>query len=59
MKKLYSLKEVADNLGVSRQYIWILIQLNKIKASKVGGRYIISQKEFDRIKVFINKRGVK
>ena len=59
MKKLYSLKEVADNLKVSRQYIWILIQLKKIKARKIGGRYIISQKEFDRIKVFINKKGGK
>jgi excisionase family DNA binding protein len=57
MKKFYSVSEIANIFGVSRQYIWMQIQLKKIKAKKIVGRYVISQTEFDRIKILKKIKG--
>ena len=45
MNKFYSISEIAKHLGVTRQYVWFLIQTGKIKAEKVGKCYIVGEKE--------------
>ncbi len=49
-KSLYSASELAEILGVSRQEIVRRIWRGFIKAEKVGHQYIITAKEFSRIK---------
>ena len=47
--KLYSVKEVADMLGVTYNTVWNRIQTEKIKAVKVGRVLRIEQQEVERI----------
>ena len=46
--KLLSIKQAADKLGKSRQYVWLLIKMGKLKARKVGSRYIVTQVQLDK-----------
>jgi excisionase family DNA binding protein len=48
-----SVSEAAKKLKVSRQYIWMLIQLGKLSAQKVVGRYIIPETEINQL---LNKK---
>ena len=45
-----SIQEAAEIFGVSRQTIWLWIQLKKLKAEKVGKTYVIADKEIARVK---------
>lgn len=55
--KLYSLKEVAEILGVTYNTVFNLIQNGQIKAVKVGRVLRISQEEVEKItKVGTDKR---
>jgi excisionase family DNA binding protein len=47
--KLYSLKEVAEMLGVTYNTVWNLINTDKIKAVKVGRVLRVEQSEVERI----------
>lgn len=47
--KMYSLKEVADMLGVTYNTVWNLVNTGKIKAVKVGRVLRVEQAEVDRI----------
>ncbi len=40
-KKYYSVKEIADLLGINRVTIFRWIKLGKLKAEMVGGSYIV------------------
>jgi len=42
-----STKEAAKEIGCSRQYVWILIKMKKLKAHKVGNAYIIYKKHVE------------
>ena len=44
-KDYYSLTEVAQKLGISRQAVHKKIKKNKLKAMKVGTTYIIGKEE--------------
>lgn len=46
--KLYSIQEAAELLGVSRSYVYLLKDMGKIKATKIGAQYVIAQEEIDR-----------
>ena len=39
--KLYSTQQAAKKLGISRQAVWLKIKAKKLKAKKVGGRYLV------------------
>lgn len=41
-KKIYSVKEIADLLGVTRVTVFRWIKSGKLKASKIGKTYIVS-----------------
>ncbi len=41
-KKIYTVKEVADLLGISRITVFRWIKSGKLKANMVGGSYVIS-----------------
>lgn len=41
-KKIFSVKDVAELLGVNRVTVFRWIQSGKVKASMVGGAYVIS-----------------
>jgi excisionase family DNA binding protein len=41
-KKMYSVKEVADLLGVSRVTVFRWIKSGKLKATMVGGAFVVS-----------------
>lgn len=45
-----SVREVADNLNVSRQYAWQLIKQGKLKAKQVGRSFIVTMAEFEEYK---------
>jgi len=49
-KDYYSLTEVAQRLGISRQAVHKRIKRNKLKAMKVGTTYIISKEEIEKLK---------
>lgn len=48
--KVYSMKEAAEELGVSRPYVYYLRDTGQIKAEKIGAQWTISQEEIDRYK---------
>ena len=48
VQKVYSIREAAGILGVSRNYVYLLIHMKRIKARKIGAQYTISQAEIDR-----------
>lgn len=48
--KVYSLKEAALLLGVSRAYVYHLKDMGRIKAEKIGAQWVISQEEIERYK---------
>lgn len=43
--KFYTLQEVADILRVTRQTIYNFVSEKKIKASKIGREYRVSEKD--------------
>lgn len=45
--KLLSIKQVADKLGYTRQYIWMLIKMSRLEAQKVGETYVISETDLN------------
>ena len=53
MTELLSVLEASKILKVSRQRVWALIKMRKLKAKKVVGRYVISRNELNK---FINQR---
>jgi excisionase family DNA binding protein len=46
--KVYSIKEAAKELGISRTWMYYLIQTKRIKSRKIGAQYTVSQAEIDR-----------
>ena len=44
-EKLYTLQEVADYLRVSRQTIYNYVTAKKLKASKIGKEYRVTEKD--------------
>jgi excisionase family DNA binding protein len=50
IKDYYSLTEVAQKLGISRQAVHKRIKKNKLKAVKVGTTYIIGKEEVKKMK---------
>lgn len=46
--KVYSIREAATELGVSRSWVYYLIQTRRIKARKIGAQYTITQGEIAR-----------
>jgi len=48
--KLYSIREAAELLGISRAYVYNLKDMGRIKVEKIGAQYVISQEEIDRYK---------
>ncbi|MDP3793770.1 MAG: helix-turn-helix domain-containing protein [Candidatus Uhrbacteria bacterium] len=41
-KKIFSIKEVADLLGVDRVTVYRWVKSGKVKAEMIGGAYVIS-----------------
>jgi excisionase family DNA binding protein len=50
---LLSIKQAADKLDKSRQYVWLLIKMGLLRARKVGGRYVVTQSQLDK---YISKK---
>jgi len=48
--KYYSIKEAAEELNVSRSYVYWLKDTGRINAEKIGAQWVISQEEIDRYK---------
>lgn len=46
--KVYSIKEAAKEMGVSKSWVYYLIQTKRIRARKIGAQYTLSQVEIDR-----------
>lgn len=53
--KVYSMKEAAELLSISRAYVYYLKMTGLIKAEKIGAQWVISQEEIDRYKNSQNK----
>lgn len=51
MEKLYSVKEAADLLGVSKWTIHTWLSRGKLQRTKVGGRTKIRESELERVPV--------
>jgi excisionase family DNA binding protein len=51
--KSYSISEIAELLNKSRQWIWALIQMKKIKAVKIGNQYVITDEQLNK---FLQKK---
>ncbi|MFZ1289560.1 MAG: helix-turn-helix domain-containing protein [Melioribacteraceae bacterium] len=45
LSDLLTLKQAAEFMGLSRQYVWMLIQMGRIKAQQLGGRTIFVTKQ--------------
>lgn len=48
MERLYSIKEAAEALGITRSGVHWLKDTGKLKAEKIGEQYVITQSEIDR-----------
>ena len=46
--EVYSIKEAAKLLGITRAYVYILRDMGKIKVKKIGSQYVITKKEIER-----------
>ncbi len=44
--KNYSTTEIATILGRSRQFVWLQIISNNLKAKKVGSFYMVNESDF-------------
>ena len=53
--KLYTLKQASQVLGKSRQWMWILVQLGRLKAEKVGNVYIVNEDDLMKCKMLMNE----
>lgn len=49
--ELVSVQQAADNLGYSRQYIWMLIMMGRLEAQKVGRVFVIEANEVKKYKL--------
>lgn len=45
--ELFSLKDAGKVLGVSRNYMWTLVQMNRIPAQKIGRFYVIAKNDIE------------
>lgn len=48
-KKLYTAQEVADELGVHINTVYLFIKHGKMRATKIGRKLYITAKEWERI----------
>jgi len=48
--KLYSVREAAKQIGITRSYAYLLIQMRRLKAQRIGAQFVISDKEIERFK---------
>jgi len=46
--KLYSMKEAAQELGISRAYMYYLKDMGRVKAEKIGAQWVITEAEIKR-----------
>lgn len=49
--KLYTKKEVAEILGITERTVWNYIKAGKIKASKIGGKWKVTE---ENLKKYVN-----
>ena len=47
-KPFYTLKELADMLGIKHKSVYNLVYAGKLPARKWGGRWIVTKKDFER-----------
>lgn len=47
-KRIYTVEEIQDILGVSKTSAYNLVKLNVFHSVKVGGQYRVSKKSFDK-----------
>lgn len=47
--KYYSVTEASKLINKSRQWVWVLIRMNKIKALQIGNQLVINQDEINRL----------
>lgn len=47
-KRIYTVEEIQDILGVSKTSAYNLVKLNVFHSVKVGGQYRVSMKSFDK-----------
>jgi len=45
--KYISLSEAAKKMGKSRQWIWVLVRMNRIKAIRIGNQFCISEEDLE------------
>ncbi len=59
-KDYFTVKELADIMGISRIAVWNKIKSGKIKADKIGRNYIIKKKDLDGLfKIGLSKEDKK
>jgi excisionase family DNA binding protein len=54
--KLLSAKDVAKRLGVHHTRVKFLIREGRLKAQKIGGAWIINEKDLKKLKIFKSGR---
>ncbi|MDW4362510.1 helix-turn-helix domain-containing protein [Staphylococcus saprophyticus] len=47
MEKFYTLKEIEDNLRISNRTLRRYIKSGKLKAVKIGGKYVVSESNYN------------
>jgi len=46
--RIYSIKQAAAELKVSKSYVYYLVATKRLRARKIGAQYTLSQVEIDR-----------
>lgn len=46
-KKLYSIREAAEEKGVSRGTVWLAVKEGRLAATRVGTQYVIERHQLD------------
>ena len=54
----YSTTEIANILGRSRQFVWLQIISNNLKAEKIGNYYAIKESDFNKFLESYNNKTI-
>lgn len=46
-KELLSLQEASKLVGLSRQYLWMLVQMNRLPAIRIGKLYVVTRPDIE------------
>lgn len=48
-RKYYSLREISEMTGISKNYLWKKVRSGELKAIRIANRYLVPKEELEKI----------